>query len=168
LSWCVINYVSFWNKQYTCNRCEVQLLSGARSYDFGTTVCIIPLCTKTKSKKTHTSLRKLYQSTMVGWMRAPLTSPTTVVSHWPSDTLQASVGVNEVLNFFQFIKVVVFRNVQNQLKQIFHVYRQCFIQFVPNRSRETLWPIIQKDILPGSEVWSDMHATYQGLSSKPM
>jgi len=32
--------------------------------------------------------------------------------------------------------------VQNQLKQIFHVYRQRFTQFVPDRSRETLWPII--------------------------
>jgi len=52
--------------------------------------------------------------------------------------------------FILFKWVAVFRtllgNVPNQLKQIFHVYRQCFMQFVPDRYREMLWPIIKKHI----------------------
>jgi len=68
-------------------------LSGAKSYDFGTIVCIMPLCTKAKSKKTHTSLRKLSQSTMVRldartsritnhWGGAPLRIATAYVPKW--------------------------------------------------------------------------------------
>jgi len=38
--------------------------------------------------------------------------------------------------------------------------------FVLDHSEATLWPIILNNILQQTEIWSDQHASCQGLSSK--
>ena len=41
----------------------------------------------------------------------------------------------------------------------------CYIQLVTDRSAETLLPIIQRLVLPGTEIWSDMWPAYNKLAS---
>ncbi len=46
--------------------------------------------------------------------------------------------------------------------------KTCFLQHVPDRSAETLLPIIQEHILPGTEIHSDQWRAYRQISNLPV
>ena len=46
--------------------------------------------------------------------------------------------------------------------------RRGFIVQVPDRTRDTLWPLIQQHIAPGSHIVSDGWRAYEGLDTLPV
>ena len=44
--------------------------------------------------------------------------------------------------------------------------RECFVRVVTKRDAATLNPIIQQNVVSGSEIWSDKWGAYRGLSGK--
>ena len=61
------------------------------------------------------------------------------------------------------------RQLRAQQRWVFGIYdpstKEGYIELVPDRSAETLLPIIQRIVVPGTEIWSDEWAAYRPLGS---